>query len=168
MKLIVWIFRKKIEIYNLNILSIILAFWRSVISKILIFHDFAHFSKGYKRYLDMFSWNFKNPKNFPKHILKTLWTHILSYLTSNLGLIQNIPRNFGFSGFPYINLLRTISLRILYREIRKIRKFRGIFWIIPRSEVIYIKNPNRNFFYMCLGKFFGFLKFHENISKYRL
>ena len=47
----------------------------------------------------MFSRNFKNPESLPKRILKVLRTSFLSYLTSNLGRIQNKSLIFRFSEF---------------------------------------------------------------------
>ena len=48
------------------------------------------------------------------------------------------------------------------------RKFQDISRIMRRAEAKYTSHEQRNFFSTCLDKFSGFLKFHENISKYRL
>ena len=48
----------------------------------------------------------------------------------------------------------------------EIWKFRSISRILRKPEVNYTSHKQRNFFNMCLDKFFGFLNFRENISNW--
>ena len=68
-------------------------------------------------------------------------------------------------------LILIFSWRNLYwisAQILENRKFRDLFWILSRFEVRYVKKCVCCVFSMRLGKISGFLKFRENVSKYRL
>ena len=83
-------------------LSFLLSFWaflRYFISKTSKNHDFAHFSTGYKQYLDMFSWNFIFSESSSKHFLTMLQIAFSMIFTSILDRNRFLPRNFRFSGF---------------------------------------------------------------------